>query len=46
MDWWLLYRTDAEMTRLLVAIPESEIADARLFRDRHGNITFLEVTRR
>ena len=46
MDWWLLYRTDTDMTRLLGAIPESDIADSRLFRDRHGNITFLEVTRR
>jgi extracellular factor (EF) 3-hydroxypalmitic acid methyl ester biosynthesis protein len=46
MDWWLIYRDDGDMARLLGAIPESEIAGERLFRDRHGNITFLEVTRR
>jgi hypothetical protein len=34
------------MTRLMHAIPEREIEDARLFRDAHGNITVLEVTRR
>jgi hypothetical protein len=46
MDWWLVYRDDAEMTRLTSAIPEREVAEARLFREPHGNITVLEVTRR
>jgi len=46
MDWWLLYRDDAQMTRLIVGIPEREIADVCLLRDRHGNITVLEVTRK
>ena len=46
MDWWLLYRDDADMMRLLGAIPEGDLTDARLFRDRHRNITVLEVTRR
>jgi len=46
MDWWLIYRSNGEMHRLLSAIPDSEIADARLFRDDHGNITVLEVTRK
>ena len=46
MDWWLLYRDDAAMLRLLAAIPAGELADAQLFRDQHGSITFLEVTRR
>jgi extracellular factor (EF) 3-hydroxypalmitic acid methyl ester biosynthesis protein len=46
MDWWLIYREDPDMHRLLGAIPEREVDDARLFRDRHGNITVLEVTRR
>jgi SAM-dependent methyltransferase len=46
MDWWLLYRDEDDMNRLLAAIPEAEIAGARQFRDRHGNITVLEVTRR
>jgi extracellular factor (EF) 3-hydroxypalmitic acid methyl ester biosynthesis protein len=46
MDWWLLYRDDDDMNRLLAAIPEAEIAGSRQFRDRHGNITVLEVTRR
>jgi hypothetical protein len=46
MDWWLLYRDDDDMNRLLGGIPERDIAESRLFRDRHGNITVLEVTRR
>jgi hypothetical protein len=46
MDWWLLYRDDEEMDRLLSAIPEAEIARSSHYRERHGNITFLEVTRR
>lgn len=45
MDWWLLYRDEDDMNRLLAAIPENEIAGARQFRDRHGNITVLEITR-
>jgi SAM-dependent methyltransferase len=46
MDWWLLYRDDDDMNRLLGGIPERDIAESRLFRDRHGNITVLEVTRK
>ena len=46
MDWWLLYRDDDDMNRLLTAIPEAEIAESRQYRDRHGNITVLEVTRK
>jgi len=46
MDWWLLYRDDEDMNRLLAAIPEDAIADSRQYRDRHGNITVLEVTRK
>jgi hypothetical protein len=46
MDWWLLYRDDTDMNRLVAAIPEPEIAASRQYRDRHGNITVLEVTRK
>jgi extracellular factor (EF) 3-hydroxypalmitic acid methyl ester biosynthesis protein len=46
MDWWLLYRDDDDMNRLAAAIPEAEIGELRLYRDRHGNITVLEVSRR
>ena len=46
MDWWLVYRDDADMTRLMSAIPERDVAAARLFRDAPGNITVLEMTRR
>lgn len=45
MDWWLLYRADDDMTRLMAALPEVEIAETRLYPDRHGNITVLEITR-
>jgi hypothetical protein len=34
------------MNRLVAAIPEPEIAESRQYRDRHGNITVLEVTRK
>ena len=46
MDWWLLYRDDDDMNRLVAAIPEAEIGESRQYRDRHGNITVLEVSRR
>jgi len=46
MDWWLLYRDDEDMNRLVAAIPEAEIGESRQYRDRHGNITVIEVSRR
>ena len=46
MDWWLIYRDDAAMMRLLGGIPEGELADVRLFRVPNDSITVIEVTRR
>ena len=46
MDWWLLYRDDDDMQRLVAAIPEADLAESRQYRDRHGNITVLELTRK
>jgi extracellular factor (EF) 3-hydroxypalmitic acid methyl ester biosynthesis protein len=46
MDWWLIYRVEDDMNRLVAAIPEAEIGESRQYHDRHGNITVLEVSRK
>ena len=46
MDWWLIYRSDAEMLALISGIDANNIAHYKIFRDPEENIVFLEVTRR
>lgn len=46
MDWWLIYRTKAEMFGLLTTLPESEIGWCHLFAEENQNIVFLDVERR
>ncbi len=46
MDWHLIYRTDQEMLELADALPKTDVASVRQFRDSQNTITFLEVTRR
>jgi len=46
MDWWLIYRTKAEMLHLVDALPEEELGHCHLFTEEHENIVFLEVERR
>lgn len=46
MDWWLIYRDEAEMMSLADALPADEIARKRVFTEHEDNIVFLEVVRR
>jgi extracellular factor (EF) 3-hydroxypalmitic acid methyl ester biosynthesis protein len=46
MDWWLIYRTKAEMLTLVHTLPEEEIGHCHLFTEENENIVFLEVERR
>jgi extracellular factor (EF) 3-hydroxypalmitic acid methyl ester biosynthesis protein len=46
MDWWLIYRTKAEMLQLTATLPESEIGQCHLFAEENENIVFLEVERK
>ncbi len=46
MDWWLIYRDEAEMMSLADALPAAEIASKRVFTEHEDNIVFLEVVRR
>lgn len=46
MDWWLLYRDEAEVQEWSQDIPRAELAGQKLFRDETGNLVYLELTRR
>lgn len=43
MDWWLVYRSESDMGRLLERIPAEEIDSVRMDYEPHGNIVFLVV---
>jgi SAM-dependent methyltransferase len=45
MDWHLIYRDEAEMERVAVRVPASEIAGRRAFRGDGEQILYLELTR-
>ncbi|HOW71577.1 MAG TPA: class I SAM-dependent methyltransferase [Phycisphaerae bacterium] len=45
MDWWLIYRTDAQLAALAQQIPRSEIGAQSVFRDPTGCVAFLELVR-
>jgi SAM-dependent methyltransferase len=45
MDWHLIYRDEAEMERVAVRVPASEIAGRRAFRGDGEQIVYLELTR-
>ncbi|MDR3689987.1 MAG: class I SAM-dependent methyltransferase [Fimbriimonas sp.] len=44
-DWFLTYRSEADLVDLMSEIPPSERSSVRTFRDRMQNIAFLEVER-
>jgi extracellular factor (EF) 3-hydroxypalmitic acid methyl ester biosynthesis protein len=46
MDWWLLYRDEAEVREWSQDIPRAELAGQKLFRDDTGNLVYLALTRR
>ncbi|HZU27117.1 MAG TPA: hypothetical protein VFA04_16440 [Bryobacteraceae bacterium] len=45
MDWWLIYRNETDVYRLMDEIPSEQIGELDLFRDEHENIVFMEITR-
>jgi hypothetical protein len=45
MDWRLIYRDDEMLLDLASAIPVPDVASVRVYRERHGNISFLEIRR-
>jgi SAM-dependent methyltransferase len=46
MDWWLIYRDEAEVEEWLQEIPRKDIRRHRVFRDETHNLIYLEVVRR
>ena len=46
MSWWLLYRSENELSALLAEIPDHEIDTVSVFRDPTSAIAFCLVTRR
>ncbi len=45
MDWWLIYRNEAQVDALSAEIDPACVRTKRLFRDPFGNIVFLEMVR-
>lgn len=46
MDWWLLYRTKAELLQLTDRVPECELATTALYVEESQNVGFVELERR
>ncbi len=46
MDWWLVYRDEAEMRALSAEIDPAQIASVNMFRDSVGHVIYLELERR
>lgn len=46
MDWWLIYRDEAQMQDLASEIPADQIASTTLETDPFGNVVYLTITRR
>jgi extracellular factor (EF) 3-hydroxypalmitic acid methyl ester biosynthesis protein len=45
LQWFLIYRNELDMRRLMNGISVSETGETKLFRDPHRNVVFLEITR-
>ena len=43
MDWWLIYRTPAQMMEIASAVPQDECSLRRTFVEAESNIVFLEL---
>lgn len=46
MDWWLIYRDEDDMRRMLAEVPMDLLSNVRLFRDSIDNVIYLELTRK
>jgi hypothetical protein len=45
MDWWLVYRSTAEMEALAGTLDRSKVASHRVFLEPAENVAFLEIVR-
>jgi SAM-dependent methyltransferase len=45
MDWWLLFRDEADMDELASRIPADAIAAKRIWRDELRNVIYIELQR-
>ncbi len=43
MDWWLIYRDEAEVEEWLQAVPKRQLGRHRVFGDATGNVIYLEA---
>ena len=46
MDWWLIYRDEAQMQDLCAEIAPAELAACDIETDPFGNVVYLSLTRR
>ncbi len=46
MDWWLVYRDEAQMQGMLRGIDPKEIASQQMFRDSENCVIYMVITRR
>lgn len=45
MDWWLIYRTDHELSQLAAGLPREKIRSLTCTRDPDNNIAFVTIHR-
>ena len=45
MDWWLIYRDEAQMRELAAEIAPPELARTDVHTDPFGNVVYLTLTR-
>jgi extracellular factor (EF) 3-hydroxypalmitic acid methyl ester biosynthesis protein len=46
LDWQLIYRDEDELLSLASLLPREELGSVEVFREKHGNVCVLEITRR
>jgi hypothetical protein len=45
MDWWLVYRSPADLGVLAAKIARSQVASHRVFLEPAENVAFLEMVK-
>jgi hypothetical protein len=46
LDWWLIYRTRAELLQVADTVPDKQIETMHISMDENINIAFLEIERK